>query len=139
MQILFCANPIDRNKPDSLYECEAETATRLNFKTSLINFEALVDERNPEKAIQRVQRPTCAAESAIYRGWMLTPEQYKQLYDELSNCGITLINDPKSYEHCHHLPEWLDLLQEKTPKICGIWLKPCDYQRLCKVRKAPLA
>jgi hypothetical protein len=120
MQILFCANPIDRNKPDSLYASETAAAARLNFKTGLINFEALVDERNPAKAIQRVQRPTGAAESAIYRGWMLTPEQYKQLYDELSNCGITLINDPKSYKHCHHLPEWLDLLQEKTPKT--IWI-----------------
>lgn len=120
MQILFCSNPIDKNKPDSLYESEAAAATRLHFKTSLINFEALIDEGNPAKAIQRVQLPTGEAESAIYRGWMLTPEQYKQLYDELSNCGIALINDPKSYKHCHHLPEWLDLLQEKTPKT--IWI-----------------
>lgn len=112
MQIIFCANPIDRSKPDSLYESEAEAAARLNFTTSLINFEALVDEDDPAKAVRNVRRPAetagCATENAIYRGWMLTPEQYKKLYDEPHNCGIELKNDPQSYKHCHYLPEWLD-------------------------------
>jgi hypothetical protein len=124
MQIIFCANPIDRSKPDSLYESEAEAAARLNFTTSLINFEALVDENDPAKAIRKVRRPAesggCANDNAIYRGWMLTPEQYKKLYDELSHCGIELINDPQSYKHCHYLPEWLELVKEKTPKT--IWI-----------------
>jgi hypothetical protein len=141
MQILFCSNPIDRRKPDPIYEAEAEAAAKLNFTTSLINFEALVDEDDPLKAVNGVQKPTAADEraagNAIYRGWMLTPDNYSKLYGALNSSGIHLINDPQSYKHCHYLPEWIYILKDRTPKTVCISKEELDQGGKSEMTASP--
>jgi len=52
----------------------------------------------------------------IYRGWMLKPDKYKELYEELKSRGVTLINDVHEYENCHLFPNSYEDIKYFTPK-----------------------
>ena len=52
---------------------------------------------------------------------MMTPPQYRLLYDVLSERNIRLINDPDQFRHCHHLPECYSIMEQLTPR--SVWLK----------------
>jgi hypothetical protein len=119
MKLIFCVDPLDNRQPDSAYESEVAAAEKLGIHYELISYEALVYDNEPLKAVRRVTEYS-GSEPGIYRGWMLKPDQYKLLYEALSNRGITLINDPAAYTHCHYLPESYSLIQPYTPK--SVWL-----------------
>lgn len=51
---------------------------------------------------------------AILRGWMLQPETYKFLFEELQKLGVELINDPKMYETTHLFPNAYKHLPSST-------------------------
>jgi hypothetical protein len=47
---------------------------------------------------------------------MLKPEQYRNLYEELSKKNYILVNDPIEYKNCHYLPDSLQFIGNYTPK-----------------------
>jgi hypothetical protein len=57
---------------------------------------------------------------AVYRGWMLTPAQYRDLYEALTDRRVSLINTPEEYAYCHHLPLWYPALRDHTP--ASVWI-----------------
>lgn len=126
MRILVCSDPLDISQVDPSYSNEAVAATDAGFEVSRVDYEALVDERNSQKAVRKVESEDSVG---IYRGWMLKPEQYRDLYDALAGKGIRLINSPEAYVHCHHLPESYSVIEGVTPR--SIWLPAdLDLERL---------
>ncbi len=122
MRILFCSDPLDIGAVDPSYAAEAAAATRAGIAVSRVDYEALVDEGDPRRAVRKVQ---AAEDVGVYRGWMLRPERYRELFDALAGKGLRLINTPEAYVHCHHLPESYGLIEGLTPK--SIWL-PADVE-----------
>ncbi len=120
MHILFCADYWNSHAPDSAYEAEANAVEKLHLNSSLINFEALVEQQNPLRAVRKVE-PASTEEMAIYRGWMLKPHTYARLATALAEKGLLLINTPAAYIHCHHLPESYHLIEGLTPR--STWIK----------------
>jgi hypothetical protein len=120
MVILFCADDVDRRRPDEAYSVEVAAVERLGQPYFLVNFDALVNETDAAKAVRRIpdQSGPCVA---IYRGWMLKPTLYGRLYEALAAKGLRLINDPAAYVHCHYLPESYSIIEKRTPR--SIWLK----------------
>lgn len=120
MKIIFCSDDLDRRKPDEVYAAEVAAVERLGGHYFLINFDALTNEQNAEKAVRRVpeEPEPCPA---MYRGWMLKPSAYSKLYEALAHKGLHLINDPAAYLHCHHLPESYSVIEKSTPR--SVWLK----------------
>jgi len=102
-----------------MYADEVAAAGSLSIPYSLIDYEALVQEHNPRRAVRKVA-PGTQPELALYRGWMLRPEQYQELHTALDERGLSLINDPAAYRHAHYLPEWYPLLEGATPR--SVWL-----------------
>lgn len=115
MKIIFCAQPFTPTIPDPDYAVEVEAATQAGFECDLIDFEELVYESNPEKAVKRV-RSVEPPVLAVFRGWMLRPFQYAQLYEALKDKGLKLINDPASYKYCHYFPESYFAIEPHTPQ-----------------------
>ena len=113
MRILFCADPWNASQVDPMYEGEQKAAEQAGFVTSLIQFEALLEQREA-RALRRVDVAK-TPEAGIYRGWMLQPQQYQRLYTALLEKNITLINTPEAYQHCHYLPASYDLIKDVTP------------------------
>ena len=54
---------------------------------------------------------------AVYRGWMMKPEQYKLLYNHLLADRIRLITDPEQYRLMHVFPNVYEGLKEDTARI----------------------
>ncbi|MEO5929068.1 MAG: ATP-grasp domain-containing protein [Candidatus Kapaibacterium sp.] len=123
MTIFFCAEPFSSPAvPDPTYQREADAARSAGMAIGLIDFESLVDEKNAVAAVRRV-RAAATPEIAIYRGWMLRPEDYDRLYNALRDRGYLLINTPDAYLHCHYLPESYAIIAAHTPSTIWIGLE----------------
>ena len=118
--VVFCNNPLQQKKVDDEYLEEHETV-RGKTQTILFSYEDLLENRlslfgsNFEGL-------------AVYRGWMLRPEQYEFLFDELKKQGIILINSPEEYERYHLLPNWYDDFKADTAK--SVWVDGEDVEGL---------
>lgn len=113
MRIIYCDSVLDHKIIEPDYEAEKDSAVRVGFDFSLISFEELTD-GNITQALKFVKAAE-NIESGIYRGWMLTPHQYTNLYEGLLTRNIELINSPAEYKHCHYLPESYAKIEGKTP------------------------
>ena len=119
MLVVFCHDPLEPSRPDRAFDAEVAAAKRLGLPYVLIDHDALVRDGDPGRAVRRVPRqdePVLAA----YRGWMMTPPQYRGLYEALSARNIRLINDPDQYRHGHHLPENYPAIRGLTPR--SVWV-----------------
>lgn len=114
MRIVYCDSVFDNKVIEPDYEEEKKSAISAGFDFSLISFEELTD-GNIATALRFVKEPE-NKEFGIYRGWMLTPNQYRNLYDGLLKKNIELINSPDEYQHCHYLPDSFEKIESKTPK-----------------------
>lgn len=54
---------------------------------------------------------------AVYRGWMMKPEQYVQFYYQLRERGICLVTDPDAYKAMHVFPNVYQFVAEDTAKM----------------------
>lgn len=55
--------------------------------------------------------------NAIYRGWMMRPEQYEKFYQKLQKQNIQLITTPVQYNLMHEFPNVYPYIQNDTPRI----------------------
>ena len=83
---------------DMLEECRSAERTGL-FNTVLFNYDEWLQ---GDKL--RLNFSDNVSEQAVYRGWMLKPEEYSKLYSELSSNGILLLTKPSEYEDMHLFP-----------------------------------
>lgn len=124
MHLIFCADPLDPTRPDEAFAAEAHAASAAGLPYHLMSFERLVDEGQPAAAVRRL-KSIAPAELALYRGWMLRPAQYAQLYAALQQRGYQLVNSPAAYRHCHYLPESYPVIVAQTPQTVHLPLEEC--------------
>ena len=108
--ILFPSQMFEPRKVDDSFEQQWKAAREAGFPTLLVHQE-LLDEGSFSRAVRAID----ARGTGVYRGWMLTVEQYCGLYRSLAERGISLINSPEQYRHCHFLPESFELIRTKSP------------------------
>jgi hypothetical protein len=106
--------------PDSAYDAEVAAGKAQGLPFALIDFEALVNDRDPAKAVRRVVAPSDTT-LGVYRGWMLKPPHYEELYRALLDKHIRLINSPEAYRHCHYLPESYPWIASQTAE--SVWME----------------
>jgi ATP-grasp domain, R2K clade family 3 len=115
---LFCSDPRDRRRPDGQYAVEAAAAGRLGIPWAAVDHDA-VERGDVDRALRHVPDQPHPV-TGLYRGWMMTVEQYEGFYHALAGRGIQLVNDPAAYRHCHHLPESYPVIAGHTPRT--VWL-----------------
>ncbi|MDO4942725.1 MAG: ATP-grasp domain-containing protein [Lachnospiraceae bacterium] len=54
---------------------------------------------------------------AVYRGWMMKPEQYKLFYEKLLEKNIRLVTEPEQYKLMHIFTNVYPLLKADTAKM----------------------
>lgn len=114
MLFLFCDSGFSPREVDYCYQEEKEAAEAVGHDTALFSLEAL-RAGETEKALKYIPIKPLPTE-AVYRGWMLKPEQYQQFYQGLQDKNIQLINNPEQYQFCHYLPENYTAIKSFTPK-----------------------
>lgn len=111
--ILFPSSYFNSNKADEDLQDEYDAVknTKL-FHIILFGYEdwfynnKLVLNNIPNEAI-----------TAVYRGWMMTPDQYEAFYMSLLENNIQLITSPREYRLFHIFPNIYPLLEEDTARI----------------------
>lgn len=109
MRFLFPSDPFDKRKPDETYIEEFEEASKRGFSIALFSFEDFsIDLFKPHPA-------PSSGDIFLYRGWMLSLEDYHRLSLGLEGRGATLLTAPEQYAKCHHLRSWYPELESYTP------------------------
>lgn len=121
MRLIFCFDPQAPSQVHPYFAFEASVADSLGIPYLLVGFEPLVEPTDVRGAVRSVPEAS-APDFGVYRGWMLSPERYREFYDALGELGITLVNSPEAYQHCHHFPEQYPVIAGHTPP--AVWTAP---------------
>ena len=54
---------------------------------------------------------------AVYRGWMMQPEQYEQFYQRLLHKNIRLVTEPEHYQLMHIFPNVYESVKDDTVRM----------------------
>jgi hypothetical protein len=111
VHILFCCDPVTPARVDPAFERELAAVRAVGAHHSLVSFEALVA-GNAAAAVAAVRRDEGVA---IYRGWMLTIEQYASLHAALGERGVRLIHSPEQYRYGHWFVESHSAFAHESP------------------------
>lgn len=108
MRILYPADTFSPKAVDEVYMEEHAAARAAGWPVSLFNFEDF--QAGTFRPFPRFD----ADESILYRGWMLSGDDYRRLHDSILKQQGVLITSPEDYLLCHHLPRWYPLLSRWT-------------------------
>jgi len=119
MIILFPSDPLDPRQVDGMFRREAEAAKEVGLRTAMVSIDG---EGQPFGMWGLPGADSLHPELTIYRGWMLKPDAYADMYRSALRNSALLINSPEEYLYCHELPRWYPDLKLHTPK--SIWVEP---------------
>lgn len=103
LSIIFPSSPYNPKEVDEDYKEEF-----MEFKNSGYSV-YVIDIDNIENA--KIYPPMEKYEEIIYRGWMMTKNQYADLNKKLNN---QLKIQPQDYLNSHHLPNWYESVKDLT-------------------------
>lgn len=112
VNFLFCNHPLYPHRVDEDYEAEYQVA-KIDHACALFSYEDFL-------AGKLSLFGEDISGLTIYRGWMMRPEMYRNLYLSLEEQGIILINTPEEYEKYHMLPGWYKDFPEETSET--VWM-----------------
>jgi hypothetical protein len=137
MLVLFPSDPFEPKKPDPDWATEADIAKQCGYQVAFVHWESLVNDDDAAAAVKYVpdfEEPT----PAIYRGWMLTSDQYEKLYEKLQVCLVDLINTPHQYRKAHEFPGWYLDLVDSTPDSAIIQKHEISVERILRTAQEML-
>lgn len=126
VSFIFCNHPLYPRKVDEDYEDEYEAA-RKDFACALFSYEDFM-----EGKLKLYGEDISGL--AIYRGWMMKPEMYRDFYQALELRGIHLINTPEEYERYHLLPGWYEDFKDET--ALSLWTKGNNLEDVIHISEA---
>lgn len=127
--ILFGRNP---HQYDT-FDVEADAAEALGVDTYQADLSALLS-GNASQALAAV--PDEGHLTLLYRGWMLTEEEYTALDEAVSERGHRLMTTPEQYAAALYLPRWYPRLAPYTAK--SIWTEGPDAPEAWDAARAAL-
>lgn len=127
VNILYPADYFDIKGVEQCYEDEYKVACKIpmfniiryDYDTFVLSGELITYPKDLSKGF------------CIYRGWMLKPKKYRELYEKLYHKGVLLINNPDEYDKCHLFPNIYKDIESYTPK--AIWYEEnqeIDWHRI---------
>lgn len=110
VRFLFPSDYFNPQQVDAAYVEQAGCLQKVGFEISVISLEALVS------GVAKISPPPQPGETLIYRGWMLTSDDYARLVDVVRNTGADVLTSPNDYLATHYLPNWYPLIRDLTPE-----------------------
>ena len=108
--LLYPSSPIRTRKPDEQYAEEVDAVRDAGFEVSVFSLE------NFQGGEFAAFPPLPMNAQVLYRGWMLSAEEYQTLSAAITNAGANLLVSAEEYLSSHYLPNWYPLIQEFTPE-----------------------
>lgn len=103
------------------FDVEADAAEALGIDSYQVDLSALLS-GNAAQAVSAV--PERGALELLYRGWMLTEEEYTALDEAVSELGHRLMTTPEQYAAAMYLPNWYPRLAAYTAR--SVWTEGPD-------------
>jgi hypothetical protein len=110
MRFLFPSDYFKPQRVDSAYTEQCDRLQASGFDTSVISLENLA------LGTAKIYPQPDPDERLIYRGWMISPDDYSLLVNAVRNTGADLWIDRDEYLRTHYLPNWYPLLPDLTPE-----------------------
>jgi hypothetical protein len=110
MRFLFPSDYFHPKQADPAYAAECDRLQNLGFATAVISLEAL------NLGLAQIFPTPDPGSQLIYRGWMLSADDYLRLVDIVSNTGAEMWISLDEYLATHHLPNWYHLISDITPE-----------------------
>jgi hypothetical protein len=110
VHILYPNSPLRAKQPDEQFAAEVDAVHAAGFDISLFSLEDF--QSGNFRAFPALPSTT----DILYRGWMLSTEEYERLVEGVSAVGARLAIDRAAYLASHHLPQWYALLADLTPE-----------------------
>jgi ATP-grasp domain, R2K clade family 3 len=111
MRFLFPSDYFNPKQVDEAYSEQADCLRKMGFETSVIAIDALAT-----GAYRISPIPNSETTIIVYRGWMITPDDYSQLVSVVKRTGSEVLTSCDEYIATHYLPNWYPLLQDLTPE-----------------------
>jgi hypothetical protein len=125
--VLFGRNP----HQDDGFDVEAEAVESLGLGSYPVDLAALLDGRTDE-ALHAL--PGRGRLHLLYRGWMLTGDEYAELDAALTELGHRLWTSPEEYAAAHYLPGWYPPLARYTAR--SVWTEEPDAEEAWRLAQA---
>lgn len=110
MVILFPSYPSRPTQPDPAFGHEANAARKAGFQVAFVDLELQL---GGDVLLRRLP----ANESQfIYRGWLLRPDDYEKLDNELRGQGLRLVTKADAYREAYEFPRWYEKAKTITPR-----------------------
>ena len=109
MRFIYPARYENLQLPDEMYNEEVGYILNRNLNASIVTFSFEQFKEGRFKKYGVIEK-----QPAIYRGWMMTPEEYKRFYADIQSCGSNLLTTPEAYRFCHYLPCWYYEIKQFT-------------------------
>lgn len=93
------------------FEIEVLAAEELGIESYAIPLDPVVN-GEPERALRRL--PKARGRRWLYRGWMLSEEEYTGLAEAIAERDEDLVVDPESFAEAMYVPSWAPLLGDRT-------------------------
>lgn len=111
--ILFPSGYFNNNEVDEDLISEYNAVTdRGSFDVVIFSYDKWFNE-----GVLRLNKAVNEMTVAIYRGWMMKPEKYKDFYERLLTQNIRLITSPEEYILFHIFPNIYPQLAEDTAQM----------------------
>ncbi len=94
--------------PDEMFADQHTAVTAAGFTASLCPDSVLIGAK-PLRGVP-------PGSPVVYRGWMVTAEEYTALVRAIELCDAVPLTRPDEYLAAHHLPNWYSVLAELTPE-----------------------
>lgn len=104
--IIFPSDYFKPNKPDEMFNEQAQAFAAAGFECKYINLDNLP---------MITKLPTdLSGKQVIYRGWMLDAESYAKLSQVIESSNGTMFTPIDKYLLAHYLPNWYPLIKDYT-------------------------
>jgi hypothetical protein len=109
MRFIFPSDYFNPKQVDAAYSEELACLRDIGLETSVVSIESLAS--GTPKIF-----PTAAGSKLVYRGWMLTPDEYALLVNAVGAIGAQMWISGDEYRSNHYLPNWYPLISDLTPE-----------------------
>jgi hypothetical protein len=128
MMVLVPNDVLHPRRPDEHFAAEAQAAREAGHDVYLVDHDALTRPGGSRMAIAGV----IGDGAAVYRGWMLSAEQYARFADALAARDVVMRTTAGDYARAHEFPGWYDAVREHTPRsVWTVGTDRADFDRAC--------
>jgi len=126
---LYCWLRTAERAQDIDWRLEAEVAEELGYTCHSFDYESFLEE-DPEVF---ESLPPGEGQTLVYRGWMMSEEDYERLESEISDRGYVLQTAAHQYSHLVSLPNYHDEVAHLTPG--AVWTCDPDIEEAWELAK----